>query len=70
MGRYFIGQGTGTVKDFDTLDEMFAFHKQMQPIDRHFCKLYDSVRHMLIDGWAIGKDYSLDNPNWRENHIK
>ena len=67
MNNYFIGQGTGTVKEFNSLEEMFAFHKTMKPIDRHFCKLYDGVKHRLIEGWAIWGNYSDSNPEWRDN---
>ncbi len=51
--NYFIGQGTGIVKEFNTLEEMFAFHKTMNSLDRHFCRLYDCVLHRTIEGWRI-----------------
>lgn len=63
---YFIGQGTGTLKEFDTLKEMFDFHKMLDCLDRHFCKLYDRNKGRLIEGWAIWKDYSDENPDWRK----
>ena len=66
MQNYFIGQGTSTLKSFDTLEEMFDFHKTLPSIDRHFCKLYDRVKHRLVEGWAIRSDYSDTNPSWRK----
>lgn len=66
MAKYFIGQGTGIIKEFDTLDEMFNFHKNMETIDRHFCKLYDSVNHRLIDGWELWHSGYSDNSKWRK----
>lgn len=53
MKKYFIGQGTGTVAEFDTLEEMLAFHANMEPLDRHFCRLYDYENHRTAEGWDI-----------------
>ena len=63
---YFIGMGTSKIQDFDTLEEMFYYHKNMKSEDRHFCKLYDGKKHRLIEGWAIWNDYSDENPAWRK----
>ncbi len=65
MLPYFIGQGTGIVKQFGSLEEMFSFHKNMPALDRHFCKLYDCIRNVLADGWDIQYDYS-DPTKWRK----
>jgi len=64
MGKYFVGQGTGIVKDFDTLEDMIAFHKTMKPIDRHFCKLYDGVNHRIAEGWRVWHN-GYGNESWR-----
>ena len=53
MGKYFIGQGTRIVKVFDTLEEMLEFHRNMDPLDKHFCKLYDGVLHRRAEGWNV-----------------
>ncbi len=67
MGKkYFIGQGTGIVKEFNTLEEMFDFHKTMNSLDRHFCKLYDGVKHRLIDGWEAWHSNYSDDSKWRK----
>ncbi len=63
---YFIGMGTGIIKEFLTLEEMFEFHKKMPPMDRHFCKLYDSVKHRRVPGWSIQWDYSDDSRWYQE----
>ena len=39
MKDYFIGQGTLISAQFDTLEEMLAYHAAMPDLDRHFCKL-------------------------------
>ncbi len=62
---YFIGQGTGIVKEFDTLEEMTTFHMGMDSLNRHFCKLYDGVKHRIADGWEVYKKYS-DDSKWRK----
>ncbi len=62
---YFIGQGTRVVKSFDTLEEMFAYHKTMDDENRHFCKLYDSKSNRVVDGWNIQYDYS-DDTKWEK----
>ena len=67
MGKlkpYFIGMGTAKIQDFDTLEEMFYYHKNMNSENRHFCKLYDSVKHRMVEGWSIQYDYS-DDSRWR-----
>lgn len=51
MKNYFIGQGTSVIKEFDTLAEMLKYHKTMQPLDRHFCRLYDREKHRTCEGW-------------------
>ena len=62
MKDYFIGQGTGIIAEFDTLDEMLEYHSKMPPLDRHFCKLYDRTRMRLTDGYSV----MSGNPIWRE----
>lgn len=59
--NYFIGQGTGIVSKFDTLEEMLEYHKHMPDLDRHFCKLYDCVKHKKADGNDI-----IFNRGWRD----
>ncbi len=66
MANYFIGQGTGIIKEFNTREEMFAFHKTMDALDRHFCKLYDSVTHRIIDGWELWHSNYSDDNKWRK----
>lgn len=61
MKQYFIGQGTGIVKDFDTLEEMLEYHSKMEDLDKHFCKLYDREHNKMADGNDI-----LFNRGWRE----
>lgn len=61
MKPYFIGQGTGIVKDFDTLEEMLEYHSKMEDLDKHFCKLYDREHNKMADGNDI-----LFNRGWRE----
>ena len=55
---------TSVVKEFETLNEMFEFHKGMSNEDRHFCKLYDKEKHRIADGWNIQYDYT-DETKWR-----
>lgn len=62
---YFIGMGTSKIQDFDTLEEMFYYHKNMKDEDRHFCKLYDSVNKRMVDGWDIQYNYNNDS-KWRK----
>ena len=62
--NYFIGQGTSVTKEFETLNEMFEFHKKMSDEDRHFCKLYDKEKHRIADGWNIQYNYT-DETKWR-----
>lgn len=64
MKNYFIGQGTGTVAEFDTLEEMLNYHSNMNCLDRHFCKLYDYVKLQLIDGSQVG--YPGWENKWRK----
>lgn len=61
---FFIGQGTGIVKEFESKEAMLEFHSSMNIIDRHFCKLYDTISHRLADGWAIMHS-SDDKSAWR-----
>jgi hypothetical protein len=61
MKPYFIGQGTGIVKDFDTLEEMLDYHSKMEDLDKHFCKLYDREHNKIADGNDI-----LFNLGWRD----
>ena len=61
MKPYFIGQGTGIVKDFDTLEEMLEYHSKMEDLDKHFCKLYDREHNKMADGNDI-----LFNRGWKE----
>jgi hypothetical protein len=66
MSKYFIGHGTGIIKKFDTLEEMLDFHKNMNSLDRHFCKLYDRVKHRIIDGWEVQLSNYSDDSKWRK----
>ncbi len=66
MYKYFIGHGTGIIKKFDTLEEMLDFHKNMNSLDRHFCKLYDRVKHRIIDGWEVQLSNYSDDSKWRK----
>lgn len=61
---YFIGEGTGIVKEFNTLEEMLEFHSTMNSLDRHFCKLYDCINHRLADGWEVWH-HPDDESVWR-----
>ncbi len=63
MKDYFIGQGTGIVKEFNSLDEMSRFHEAMEPKDRHFCKLYDHKAMRYAPGWRVYGNYS-DDSRW------
>ena len=63
---YFIAMGTLKIQDFESLEEMFYYHKNMKPDEKHFCKLYDSESHRIVDGWAIQYNYSSENPGWRK----
>lgn len=63
---YFIGAGTGIIKEFSSFKEMIIYHAAMQPLDRHFCKLYDCKKHLIADGWNIYKDY-YNKSKWRVN---
>ena len=65
MKQYFIGQGTGVIKEFETLEEMIIFHKGMDSLNRHFCKLYDRQHKRYADGWKVQYDYS-NKENWNE----
>ena len=65
MKKYFIGSGTRTVAQFDTLQEMLAFHSKMEPLARHFCKLYDTANRKLADGCDI---LSSGSSAWRPAH--
>lgn len=57
---YFIGQGTGIVQHFDTLEEMLDYHSRMDDLDRHFCKLYDRKNNRIASGNDI-----IFNRGWR-----
>lgn len=61
MLKYFIGQGTGIVEKFETMEEMLEYHSKMSDLDRHFCKLYDCVNHQIAEGNDI-----LFGRDWRE----
>ena len=63
---YFISQGTATVKEFNTFEEMIEFHQNMRKIDRHFCKLYDRKQNRYAQGWKVLDHYSEDSRwnNW------
>lgn len=50
MKDYFIGQGTSITAQFDTLEEMVAYHAGMPALERHFCKLYDRRAHKYAPG--------------------
>lgn len=66
MKDYFIGQGTWIRAQFDTLEEMLAYHEEMPDLDRHFCKLYDHRTHKYAEGWAVGwSQYDKSDP-WRD----
>lgn len=61
MKPYFIAQGTGIIQDFDTLEEMLEYHQNnMDDLDKHFCKLYDSENNRMADGNDI-----LFGKGWR-----
>lgn len=62
---YFIGQGTGVIEKFNTLEEMIEYHKNMDSLKRHFCKLYDRVKNRIADGWNIYNDYDNED-KWRK----
>lgn len=65
VSPYFIGQGTGIVKKFDTFADMCDYHRAMPALDRHFCKLYDHPQKRLAEGWAVFDNY--ENPKvWRK----
>ena len=66
MKDYFIGQGTSITAQFDTLEEMLAYHAGMPSLDRHFCKLYDLCAHRYALGWAVTwSRHDKSNP-WQE----
>ena len=60
---YFIGHGTGTVADFNTFEEMCDFHRKMDSLDRHFCRLYDGIKHRTAEGWDVLNKYE-DESKW------
>ena len=63
MKDYFIGQETSITAQFDTLEEMLAYHAGMPGLDRHFCKLYDHRAHRYAPGWAITRSrYDKKSP--------
>lgn len=51
VSRYFIGQGTSITADFDTEIELNQFFDSMPDIDRHFCRIYDTQKHINVLGW-------------------
>lgn len=61
--KYFIAQGTCIEKRFNSLEEMFDYHRSMDSADRHFCKLYDIEKHRWVSGWNIQWDYN-DESKW------
>jgi len=61
--NYFISQGTGFVKSFDTFEEMIEFHKNMNDEDRHFCRLNDCIKHRSVPGWKAQYNY-FDESMW------
>lgn len=65
MKKYFIGQGTSIIKEFNTKNEMIEFHKNMDQESRHFCKLYDREEEKITDGWRIYNNYNKKEV-WRE----
>ncbi len=66
MKNYFIGQGTWIAAQFDTLEEMLAYHKAMPELDRHFCTLYDCRAHKYASGWAVTWSWYDKSDPWRD----
>lgn len=64
MKRYFIGQGTAIIAEFNTVSELNTFFNNMPDIDRHFCRLYDTQNHLTIEGWKYQYNY-----DWKEDKI-
>ena len=51
---------------FDTLEEMLAYHAAMPDLDRHFCKLYDRHAHKFAPGWAVTWSWYDKSDPWRD----
>ena len=66
MKDYFIGQGTSITAQFDTLEEMLAYHAAMPELDRHFCRLYDCRAHKCAHGWAVTWSWYDKSDPWRD----
>lgn len=66
MKDYFIGQGTLISAQFDTLEEMLAYHAAMPDLDRHFCKLYDRHARKFAPGWAVTWSWYDKSDPWRD----
>ena len=66
MKDYFIGQGTWIDAQFDTLEELLAYHAAMPELDRHFCRLYDCRAHKCAHGWAVTWSWYDKSDPWRD----
>lgn len=66
MKDYFIGQGTSITAQFDTLEEMVAYHAGMPALERHFCKLYDRRAHKYAPGWAVTWSWYDKRDPWQD----
>ena len=65
--RYTIGLGTGPFATMDTIEEAADYLEAMDPLDRHFCSIYDREKNRLTHGslfrWEIILKKRKDAPD-------
>ena len=65
---YMIGAGTSIYATMDTLEEVAAYLEAMDPMERHFCRIYDRPQLRNIFGcdfrWAQREGNIETSPRW------